>query len=336
MSIVDSVVLTIQSPEEMADCGLSLAKSIYQKPLNILFEGELGAGKTTFIKGFARGLGITETVTSPSFALEQHYGDILTHIDLYRLNRLQATEFMQHRDEDSRIRVIEWGSRDTSLTHDIKIMIDEIGQGKRRLSCTFMDIKVPTDDQIKEWICAVRLPVHIVRHMDQVTTVADRVCDHLLSQGRIVRKSAVHAAAKAHDLLRYVDFKSWTADSQYASTEEERAVWTSIKETYGTPHEHAVQRFMKEKGFSTLGDIISTHRGSCDDPKGAENVWTIEQMVVAYADKRMLFDTPVTLEERFDDLCKRYGNNTENAERQAWRKTMKDVERFLFDGPPTF
>ena len=316
--------------------GRSLAKSIYPRSLDIVLEGELGAGKTTFIKGFAEGLGIRDTVISPSFALEQRYGKVLSHIDLYRLTPVQATEFMRTQDSVDGIRVIEWGKRDASLKHDILITIDEESERERTLTCTFSDIRIPSDAEIAEWIRDVKLPQHIVKHMDKVTSVADRMCDHLLSQGRIVRKNAVHASAKAHDLLRYVDFTSWTTDTFYASTEEERRVWGRIKEQYGVPHERAVARFMKDKGFNDIGDIICKHRGSCDDPKGAENVWTIEQMVVAYADKRMLFDTPVTLDERFDDLCKRYGNNTENEERQAWRRTMQNVERYLFDGSPTF
>lgn len=317
--------------------GRSLAKSIYRKPLSIVLEGDLGAGKTTFIKGFALGLGINDTVVSPSFALEQRYGKVLTHIDLYRLTPLQATEFMRtQQDITEGIRVIEWGKRDDSLKSDILITIDESSEKERTLTCTFSDIHIPSDAEIAEWIQEVKLPEHIVKHMDQVTSVADRMCTQLLSQGRIVRASAVHAAAKAHDLLRYVDFKSWTTDTFYAPTEAERQVWGRIKERYGVPHEHALERYMQDKGFREIGEIISKHRGSCDDPRGAVNVWTVEQMVVAYADKRMLFDTPVTLDERFDDLCKRYGNNTENSERKAWRKTMKEVEQYLFRGEPTF
>jgi tRNA threonylcarbamoyladenosine biosynthesis protein TsaE len=54
----------------------------------LTLEGDLGAGKTTFVRGLARGLGIADDVTSPSFALLHVYQGIrqLIHIDAYRLN----------------------------------------------------------------------------------------------------------------------------------------------------------------------------------------------------------------------------------------------------------
>ena len=55
----------------------------------LTLEGDLGAGKTTFVRGLARGLGIADDVTSPSFSILHVYQGIrqLLHIDAYRLNR---------------------------------------------------------------------------------------------------------------------------------------------------------------------------------------------------------------------------------------------------------
>ncbi len=57
----------------------------------VLLRGDLGAGKTVFVKGVARGLGIAEEITSPTYAYMNDYGGVLYHYDCYRLqNGAQA------------------------------------------------------------------------------------------------------------------------------------------------------------------------------------------------------------------------------------------------------
>ncbi len=62
----------------------------YARTLNggdiVLLEGEMGAGKTVFAKGIAEGLGITEDITSPTYAYMNDYGGRLYHYDCYRLS----------------------------------------------------------------------------------------------------------------------------------------------------------------------------------------------------------------------------------------------------------
>lgn len=76
-----------QSAEETEQIGADLAARL--KPGAVLaFTGDLGAGKTAFVRGLARGLGITERVTSPTFTIVNEYeGGRLTlfHFDMYRL-----------------------------------------------------------------------------------------------------------------------------------------------------------------------------------------------------------------------------------------------------------
>ena len=82
----------------------------------VLIQGPIGAGKTSFVQGIAKGLSITENVTSPTFALSHHYnsGRIpLIHIDLYRLNNVAAArEFFFTEEEEAQqnqaILIIEW------------------------------------------------------------------------------------------------------------------------------------------------------------------------------------------------------------------------------------
>ena len=98
---------------------LTLGEKLSQK-LNpqsvVLLKGPIGAGKTSFVQGIARGLSISEDITSPTFALSHHYnsGRIpLIHLDLYRLeNSTSAKEVFFSEEEEAiqrqAILVIEW------------------------------------------------------------------------------------------------------------------------------------------------------------------------------------------------------------------------------------
>jgi tRNA threonylcarbamoyladenosine biosynthesis protein TsaE len=83
-----STILLSRSPEETRSMGADLAQRLMIGSV-IKLVGDLGSGKTEFVKGFAAGLGYLEAVTSPTFTLVQEYrgGRLpLFHIDLYRLN----------------------------------------------------------------------------------------------------------------------------------------------------------------------------------------------------------------------------------------------------------
>ena len=87
------------------------------KPRSIvLLQGPIGAGKTSFVQGLAKGLSIKEDITSPTFALSHHYhsGKIsLIHMDLYRIedSLMEKEFFISEEDEANQseaILVIEW------------------------------------------------------------------------------------------------------------------------------------------------------------------------------------------------------------------------------------
>lgn len=77
---------TVQTPQEMERLGAELSNTLAGGDI-ILLSGELGAGKTVFCKGLAKGLGITTTVLSPTFTLMNEYFGRLKfcHFDAYRL-----------------------------------------------------------------------------------------------------------------------------------------------------------------------------------------------------------------------------------------------------------
>lgn len=77
--------------------------------------GDVGAGKTTFVKGLAKGFGITQTITSPTFTISQSYqaknGRHLYHYDFYRLIEpgLMKYELAGALSDESGLTIIEWG-----------------------------------------------------------------------------------------------------------------------------------------------------------------------------------------------------------------------------------
>lgn len=79
----------------------------------LLLAGDLGAGKTAFVQGFAHGLGVTEPVTSPAFVLARSYPGRLTllHLDVYRLEHIQELHDLGISEllDDGGVTVIEWG-----------------------------------------------------------------------------------------------------------------------------------------------------------------------------------------------------------------------------------
>ena len=102
--------------------------------------GDLGAGKTTFVQGAARGLGVTDQVTSPTFVLVREYrGDVpVYHLDVYRLDRLQEVIDLGFEDllDPAGVVFVEWGDAIGPLLPDEHLRVElRAGDGDaRRLS----------------------------------------------------------------------------------------------------------------------------------------------------------------------------------------------------------
>jgi tRNA threonylcarbamoyladenosine biosynthesis protein TsaE len=104
-----------ESEKETVALGERLAADI-RRPSVVLLIGNLGAGKTTLVKGIVKGLGVAapDEVTSPTFTLIHEYGGGVYHVDLYRLETAREVASLgldEFFDRDDAIVLIEWGER---------------------------------------------------------------------------------------------------------------------------------------------------------------------------------------------------------------------------------
>ena len=110
-----SFTVVTRSPEETAALAERLGAAA-EAGIALCLVGDLGAGKTLFTQGFAKGLGVTGEVTSPTFALMNQYCGRLpvTHFDLYRLERedeLDEIGFYEYAEDDRGVVLIEWADK---------------------------------------------------------------------------------------------------------------------------------------------------------------------------------------------------------------------------------
>jgi tRNA threonylcarbamoyladenosine biosynthesis protein TsaE len=129
------------SPAETEAFGKALARHA-RAGLVIALSGDLGAGKTRLVKGFARGLGTFGRVHSPTFTLVNEYGDgrlKLFHLDLYRLEtpeQLGSADLDEFLEPEG-ISIIEWAERivhwGASIPDLIKVRIEIIGETERKI-----------------------------------------------------------------------------------------------------------------------------------------------------------------------------------------------------------
>jgi tRNA threonylcarbamoyladenosine biosynthesis protein TsaE len=133
-----------QSAEETIAYGRNLAAEL-SPPLMVLLCGDLGAGKTTLVKGIAEGFQAAraEDVNSPTFTLVHEYHSpraTLYHIDLYRVETQREFETLALDDflaPDS-ILLIEWGEKFPRLQRDrdLEISLERMGETGRRIRLT--------------------------------------------------------------------------------------------------------------------------------------------------------------------------------------------------------
>ena len=137
-SQLSDVTLALGDLEATRAFGETLARQLPPGAI-LLLHGPLGAGKTSMVQGIAAALGIAEPITSPTFALAQHYPQgkpPLVHLDLYRLEAPgSADELFLQEEEESRcmgaLMAVEWPERlDLKLPEAWRLRLNHSKEGR--------------------------------------------------------------------------------------------------------------------------------------------------------------------------------------------------------------
>ena len=140
--------LTIKNEAAVIDFAENLMREILQSqdalPCVIELFGDVGAGKTTFTKGLARGLEITEEITSPTFTISKVYensrGQKLVHYDFYRLENpgIMVEDLFENLQDPHTVTVIEWADTVSEIlpANHLRLEILINDDGSRTLNLT--------------------------------------------------------------------------------------------------------------------------------------------------------------------------------------------------------
>lgn len=140
------IVRTTASPEETQQVAAELAAGL-TPPVIVILAGDLGAGKTCFVQGAARALGVTSPVTSPTFVITREYrGHALRviHADAYRLDSLAEVEDLGGEELlcDDALSFVEWGDAVVDALPDASVVvtIDATSDTDRRITIETSDL----------------------------------------------------------------------------------------------------------------------------------------------------------------------------------------------------
>ncbi len=160
---------------------------------------------------------------------------------------------------------------------------------------------IPTRDECLRLMAQYGMQEHIKNHCLEVAKVALFLAAELNRMGQKIDLGLVEAASLLHDLTKEESFK----------TKED--------------HARTGSRLLKELGYERVGEVVAEHVHLLE---GKHSVLVSEEEVVNYADKRVMHDRIVTLEERLDDLKERYGRNQEAMEYlERMEKTTYEMEQ---------
>ncbi len=139
--------INIQSLDQIHDAARQFVAAMGDNTV-FAFYGKMGAGKTTFIKALCEELGVSDVITSPTFAIVNEYrsdegGELIYHFDFYRIKKLEEVYDMGYEDYfySGALCFIEWPELVEELLpgNAVKVTIEEVENGARRLTLDDLD-----------------------------------------------------------------------------------------------------------------------------------------------------------------------------------------------------
>ena len=133
--------INIQSLDQIHEAARQFVEAMGDNTV-FAFYGKMGAGKTTFIKAVCEELGVSDVITSPTFAIVNEYrsdlaGELLDHFEFYRIKKLEEVYDMGYEDYfySGAVCFIEWPELIEELLpgNTVKVTIEEVENGARRL-----------------------------------------------------------------------------------------------------------------------------------------------------------------------------------------------------------
>lgn len=169
-------------------------------------------------------------------------------------------------------------------------------------------MNIPNRDECFALMCQMDMLEHIAAHSLLVSWVALLITDHLIDMNMALNRELIAASSVLHDITKTRSFKT------------------------GENHAESGQQYLEEKGYPEVGDIVGQHVRLNHYTNGTA---PSESEIVNYADKRVLHDKVVSLDERMTYILERYGKIPELRERLEWigSKTI-ELEAKLFHQLP--
>ena len=139
--------IKIQSLESIHEAAREFIAAMGDNTVFALY-GKMGAGKTTFVKALCEELGVSDVISSPTFAIVNEYrseeaGELIYHFDFYRIKKLEEVYDMGYEDYfySGALCFIEWPELVEELLpgNTIKVTIEELEDGSRKLTMENLD-----------------------------------------------------------------------------------------------------------------------------------------------------------------------------------------------------
>lgn len=292
-----------KSVKETEEFAKDIAGKVKGGGLVLLF-GDLGSGKTAFVKGLAHALGIEKfSVKSPTYTYIRHYklkSANFYHIDLYRLDgfdELLAEEIGELCHEKENIVIIEWADKiDFKLPKaKFEISFEYLAENQRQIIVTsgiFQQSRGNFD--VNLIYQKYRTPPHVIRHCKKVAWFAEKLAKEFVKKGHMVDIEGIVDAANVHDALRVCDFRDFDEKNFSDISKEDLKVWKELRRKYGKiGHAKAMGNILMKMGESSIANLVYKH-----DFNLVAKLETLEEKIIYYADKRVNMDKVVSLKKR--------------------------------------